>query len=175
MDPKLSGHMTRVRQLREAFARANERLVARLRAADVEAAERVPDGGWSAAQIGWHVAAVTTRFAGLISGEGTGAQPLPDGFRERSWEEVAASIPERLTAPSSAVPPPVVSRDDAISLLEASGMRMARAFDRLTRERGGTMGITHRVTGTITIYQVGDWATAHVIRHNRQAKQVLGG
>lgn len=174
MDPKLSGHMTRVRQLREAFARANERLVARLRAADADAAERAPGGGWSAAQIGWHVAAVTNRFAGLIGDEGAGAQPLPDGFRERSWEEVAASIPVRLTAPPSAVPPQAVSRDEAISLLEASGMRMARAFDRLTPERGGTMGITHRVTGTITVYQVGDWATAHVIRHNRQAKQVLG-
>jgi hypothetical protein len=36
------------------------------------------------------------------------------------------------------------------------------------------MGITHPIVGTITLYQLGDWATAHVIRHNRQAKRVLG-
>jgi hypothetical protein len=28
--------------------------------------------------------------------------------------------------------------------------------------------------GSITVYQIGDWVTAHVIRHNRQAKRVLG-
>jgi hypothetical protein len=174
MDAKQSGHLARVRRLREAFAQANERLVARLRAADDVAAARAPAGRWSAAQLGWHVAAVTTRFAGLVSGEAAGPQPVPEGFIERDWNEIAAAIPERLQAPASATPPPVVSKADAISALEASGMRMARAFDRLTPERGAGLGITHPITGPITLYQVGEWATAHVIRHNHQAKQVLG-
>ena len=51
---------------------------------------------------------------------------------------------------------------------------MARAFDSLTPERGARMGITRAVVGSITVYQIGDWATAHIIRHNRQAKRVLG-
>jgi hypothetical protein len=36
------------------------------------------------------------------------------------------------------------------------------------------MGLTHPLVGSITVYQIGDWATAHIIRHNRQAKRVLG-
>jgi hypothetical protein len=53
---------------------------------------------------------------------------------------------------------------------------MARAFDTVTPERGAGCGITSPIVGgTITIYQIGEWATAHVIRHNKQAKQRLGG
>ena len=174
MDAVQSQHLGRVRHLRESFAEANERLVARLRGATDEAAGRAPAGAWSAAQIGWHVAAVTTRFAGMISGELAGAQPLPEDYRERAWAEVVAAIPERVQTPSALVPPPGVRRVDAIAALEAAGMRMARAFDSLTPERGARMGITSAVVGSITVYQIGEWATAHIIRHNRQAKRVLG-
>jgi hypothetical protein len=174
MDATQSQHLARVRHLREAFAAANERLVARLRRATDEHAGQTPEGRWSAAQIAWHVAAVTTRFAGLISGDVAGVQPLPADFRERPWPEVVAGIPERVQAPAAFTPPPAVRRQDAISALEASGMRMARAFDALTPERGGRLGITSAVVGSITVYQIGEWATAHVIRHNKQAKQVLG-
>jgi hypothetical protein len=175
MDPIQSAHLARVRHLRESFAEANERLVARLRGATDETAQHASDGGWSAAQIGWHVAVVTTRFAGLVSGDIAGAAPLPDDFRERSWPEVAATIPERIQAPAAVTPPPAIRRDDAISALEAAGQRMARAFDTLTPARGSRLGITHPLTGAISLYQIGDWATAHVIRHNKQAKRVLGG
>jgi hypothetical protein len=175
MDAIQSQHLARVRHLRESFAEANERLVARLRRVTDEAAQHASDGGWSAAQIGWHVATVTTRFAGLVSGDIPGAAPLADDFRERPWPEVAATIPARVQAPAAVTPPPAVRRDDAISALEAAGQRMARAFDTLTPMRGGRMGITHPLTGPINLYQIGDWATAHVIRHNKQAKRVLGG
>lgn len=167
-------HVTRIAQLRDSFAEANQRLVARLRDASDEAAERPPAGGWSASQIGWHVAAVTARFAGMISGEVPTATPLDAAFRERAWTDVAASIPDRLEAPPIAVPPASVRRDDAVSALEAAGERMARALEGLTPERGDRMGITHPIVGAISVYQVGEWATAHVIRHNRQAKRALG-
>ncbi len=174
MDPAQSQHLSRVRHLRESFAEANERLVARLRGAADAAAELSPGGGWSAAQIGWHVAAVNTRFAGLISGDVPAARPLPDDYLERPWADVVAAMPARIQASPAVSPPPHVRRGDAISALEESGMRMARAFDSLTRERGSRMGVTHPLVGSISIYQIGDWATAHVIRHNRQAKRVLG-
>jgi hypothetical protein len=174
MDTKPSAHYARVREMRQAFAEANERLVARLRACGDEAAERVPEGGgWSVAQIGWHVARVTTTFAGLISGDIPGAQPLPDGFQARPWAEVVAGIPAKLEARGAVVPPRVVRRVEALKDLEASGVRMAHAFDALTPERGGRHGITSPAVGTIALYQVGEWATAHVIRHNKQAKEVL--
>ena len=175
MEHKHVEHLTRVRHLRESFAEANERLVARLRRVDDHAAEKHAAGDWSAAQIGWHVAKVSARFAGIMSGELPGAQPLPDGFQPREWSELVAGIPAKLKAPSIAEPPSSVRRSEAISRLEASGVRMAHAFDTLTPERGAGLGITSPVVGaTITLYQLGEWATAHVIRHNRQAKRVLG-
>ena len=176
MESKHTEHLTRIRHLRESFAEANERLVARLRRVHDPAAEGPVDAmGWSAAQIGWHVAKVSTQFAGLISGELPGATALPEGFRAREWTAIAAEIPGKLQAPRSAQPPPDVKRTAAIAALEASGVRMARAFDALTPERGERYGISSPIVGgTITLYQVGEWATAHVIRHNRQAKRVLG-
>ncbi len=62
-------------------------------------------GKWSAAQLGWHVAAVNTRFAALIAGDVPAAKPLPDDFVERPWAEIAAAIPGQLEAPAAAVPP----------------------------------------------------------------------
>ena len=58
-----------------------------------EALEAVPsEGGWSAAQIGWHVAAVDTAFADLISGQRP-SQPLAADFQERDWSDVVALDP----------------------------------------------------------------------------------
>ncbi len=174
MDIKPVQHYARVRQMRQAFAHANERLVARLRGCDDESAERAPDGGgWSAAQIGWHVARVTTTFAGLLLGEIPGAQPLPEGFQPRAWADIVSGMPARLEARGPVVPPRVVRRVDALKDLEASGVRMANAFDALTPERGARYGVTNSIVGTIPLYQIGEWATAHVIRHNKQAKDVL--
>ena len=174
MDKAQSEHLARVRHLRESFVEANERLVARLRRVSDEAAERGAEGVWSAAQIGWHVATVTTRFAAMMAGDVAGPQPLPEAFYERPWAEVAAAIPARGVAPPALTPPPGVRRADAVAALEASGTKMARAFDALTPERGGRMGVTHWLVGTISVYQIGEWATAHVVRHNRQAKRMLG-
>jgi DinB family protein len=174
MDALQAAHLARVRHLRESFASANERLVARLRGASDDAAERHNPDGWSPAQIGWHVASISTRFAALIAGDATGPLPLPESFQERPWAEIAASIPDRLQAPAAAHPPPTVKRAEAVAALEASGTKMARAFDALTSQRGGHMGITHAVVGTITVYQLAEWATAHIARHNKQAKRILG-
>jgi uncharacterized damage-inducible protein DinB len=167
-------HAARIAQLRQSFAEANQRLLARLRDATDEAAERPASPGWSAAQIGWHVAAVTMRFAGMISGDLPGAQPVGGEFRERAWTEVAASIPDHLDAPPAVQPPALVRRPDAVAAVEAAGARMAAALDALSPERGDRMGITHPIVGGISVYQIGEWATAHVIRHNRQAKRALG-
>ena len=110
----------------------------------------------------------------MIAGDVAGPQQLPEGFCERPWAEVAATIPARTTASPAMTPPPGVRRADAVAALEASGTKMARAFDALTPERGGRMGVTHGLVGTISLYQIAEWATAHVARHNRQAKRMLG-
>ena len=175
MDQYQSAHLSRVRHLRESFASENEHLVSLLREADDHLAERSSDGGWSAAQVGWHVAAVNTRFAALIAGDVPAAKPLAADFVERPWTEIAAGIPERIEAATAATPPPKVTRHDAIALLESSAVKIARAFDTLTPERGGTVGVTSPIVGTINLYQVGEWAASHVARHYQQAKRALAG
>lgn len=123
--------------------------------------------------MGWHVAAVNTRFAALIAGDVPAAKPLPPEFVERPWQEIAAAIPGKLEAPGAAVPPPGATRHDAIAALESSAVKMARALDTLTPERGGHIGVTNALVGTINLYQVGDWAAAHVQRHFAQVQTAL--
>lgn len=174
MDAKQGEHLSRVRHLREAFSSANEDIVGALRKADDATAHRVTGGKWSAAQLGWHVAAVNTRFAALIAGDVPAAKPLADDFVERPWMGIAAAIPGKLEAPRAAVPPPGVTRHDAIAALESSAVQMARALDTLTPERGSRIGVTNPLVGTITLYQVGDWAATHVQRHFVQVQAALG-
>jgi uncharacterized damage-inducible protein DinB len=175
MDAKGADHLSRVRHLREEFASANERLVKRLRVSDYHVAERTPaSGGWTAAQVGWHVATVNNRFAALIAGDTPAAKPLPDDFTERPWNDIAAELPEKIQASAAAMPPAQVTRHDAVAMLEASALKMARAFDTLTPERASRIGITSPLVGTINLYQVGEWAASHVARHDKQAERALG-
>ena len=169
-------HSERIERMRTAYREAHARFVKRLREAPADAVERAPaEGGWSAAQIGWHVAAVDGQFAGLVSGERPGAQPLPGGVSEKPWSDIVAGIPAKLEAGKRVQPPPDARRDDVLTALAASAAKLDAALAGLDAERGATHAITHPVIGTVTLRQIGDWATAHVIRHNAQAKRVLGG
>ena len=168
-------HEQRIERMRAAYREAHERFMKRLREAAPEAVERVPEGGgWSAAQIGWHVAAVDAQFAGLVSGERPGAQPLGEGVNERPWAEVVAGIPAKIEAGKRVQPPPDVRRDDVLAALADSAAKLDAALAGLDSGRGASHAITHPVVGTVTLRQIGEWATAHVIRHNAQAKRVLG-
>jgi hypothetical protein len=142
MDKAQSEHLARVHHLRESFVEANERLVARLRRVSDEAAERGADGAWSAAQIGWHVAKVTTRFAAMIAGDVGGPQPLPGGFRVRPWAEVAAAL------------------RPAGRAARRCGSRARSVGD---EDRGGHMGVTHAIVGTISVYENGRRRTSCAI------------
>ena len=173
MPAPIESHADRIARMRQAFGEAHGRFVARLQKVPAEVAERTPPaGGWSGAQIAWHVAAVDTVFAELISG--TQASALPDDFRERAWTDLAAEIPPKLHASRGVTPPDGVRRDDVLPALAAAARKVDEALQGLTPDRGSRFGVTHRAVGTISLYQVGDWAVAHTIRHNAQAKRVLG-
>jgi uncharacterized damage-inducible protein DinB len=161
-------------RVREAYRHAHDRLVTRLReASDVDVHRKPADGGWSAAQVGWHVAAVDASFAALLSGEVLAARPLPEGAHVRPWSEIVGAIPSRLEAGKRVQPPPDVRRDDVLAALAESSRKLEAALTGLSQERGDGYAITHPAFGTVALGQIGDWATAHVIRHNAQAKRVL--
>ena len=168
-------HTERIARTRQSYREAHARFVKRLTDAPADAAERAPaDGGWSAAQIGWHVAAVDASFAALVSGEHPGAKPLPDGTSERPWSEILTAIPAKIEAGRRVQPPAGVRRDEALAALATAAAKLDAALATLDDERGSRYAITHPAIGTITLGQFGDWATAHTIRHNAQAKRVLG-
>lgn len=170
----MESHDERIARARAAYREAHARFVKRLTDTPAEIVERVPaDGGWSAAQIGWHVAAVDTAFAGLVSGERPGAQPLAEGTEERSWSELLQGIPEKLEAGKRVQPPGAVRRAEVLTLLADSSAQLDAALGGLPPDRA-RHAITHPGIGTITLAQFGDWATAHVIRHNAQAKRAIG-
>jgi hypothetical protein len=172
---KRESYGERTARVRAAYREARARFAARLRDADEQAVHRVPpDGGWSAAQIGWHVAAVDTSFAAVISGEAPAAKPLPDGTIARPWVAIAAAIPDKLEAGTRVQPPADVRREDVLVSLEESARRLDAALAGLTEERAAGFAITHPVLGTVALGAVGEWAAAHVARHNAQAKRVLG-
>jgi uncharacterized damage-inducible protein DinB len=168
-------HSDRIARVRTAYREAHARFVKRLTDAAPDAVERAPaGGGWSAAQIGWHVAAVDATFAGLVSGENPGAKPLADGAAETPWSELVQAIPEKLEAGKRVQPPADVRKEDVLKALADAATKLDAALAGLDGERGARFAITHPAIGTITLGQFGDWATAHTIRHNAQAKRVLG-
>ena len=169
-------HDQKIARVRSAYREAHARFVKRLSEAPADAVERAPEsGGWSAAQIGWHVATVDSSFAGLISGEIPGARPLAEGEPAKPWSEIVAAIPEKLEAGKRVQPPPSPGRDEVLAALASAAAKIDAALAALPEERGARYAITHPVIGTVALADVGDWAVAHTIRHNAQAKRVLGG
>jgi hypothetical protein len=157
-----------------AYRDAHDRFVAQLREADAADVHHVPaGGGWSAAQIGWHVAAVDASFAAVLTGEVPAAKPIADGTSIRSWREIADAMPGRLEAGKRAQPPAEVRRDEVLVSLEESAAKMEAALAGLSEERGSGYAITHPVIGTVALSQIGEWAAAHVVRHHAQTARVL--
>jgi hypothetical protein len=166
-------HAERVARTAEAFEAAMARFLSRLESAPAEAAERPAEGGgWSAAQIGWHVAATNEGFAALVDGSRPMARAPEPGFEETPFADIQSRVPDKLEAPDMFAPPASVTRDEALARARASAQRFATAYRALDEQRAGWT--IKSILGLLTVAQVGDWAVAHVIRHNAQAKRALG-
>ncbi len=163
-------HAERISQTLAAFEAAMDRFVGRLDSlSDADAARAAEGGGWSPAQIAWHVAATNEGFAGLVDGSRPLARaPEPD-FVEMPFPEIQARVPDRLEAPEMFTPPPAVTRADALARVRASRARFTEAYSRLDETRA--RWTIKSILGLLTVYQVGDWAVAHVARHNAQVKR----
>lgn len=163
-------HQQRVEQLATNFGQAQQAVLRRLAAlTDEEAVVSPPDGGWNAAQIGWHVATVNLSLRGILCGErGTLAEP-PMDFIE-TWED--KQRPGKLVAPPSFLPPSGVSRDEAVELVEEASEAMTGAILALTPDNARK--VTQMRFGLISLYQVAEFARMHTQRHLSQLDRVLG-
>lgn len=166
-------HQERVAQTIAGFEAAMSRFVDRVESASEAEGTRVPPGGgWTVAGITWHVAATNEGFASLVDGSRPLARaPEPD-FVEEPFADIAARVPGQLEAPEMFHPPADLTLADALAKLRASCQRFKDTYKALPESRG--LWTVKSVLGLITVYQVGDWAVAHVARHNAQLKRTLG-
>ena len=164
-------HDARITDLVSRLDEAADRLATRLERAGPRAAQATE--GWTAAQIGVHVALVNDNFTGVFDGSNPAPAPAPEGFTERPWSEIAQGIPARFSAPTRFEPPADVSGDEAARMVRQSAARLAAAVAQVTPESARCC-FTNKIVGTISVYQAGEWAVAHIIRHNQQAKRILG-
>ncbi len=149
------------------------RFLSRVEQATDAAAERVPpDGGWSVAGIVWHVAVTNEQFAALVDGSVPLAIAPEADFVETPFSEITALVPDKLEAPDTFHPPEGVTRAEALARARASHARLAQALREIPESRG--LWSVNSILGPVTVYQVGDWASAHVARHNAQAKRLIG-
>ena len=81
-------------------------------------------------------------------------------------------MPDQLEAPPKFHPPEGMSRAEGLARARASGERFSQALRALPESRG--LWTVKSILGLVTVYQVGEWATAHVARHNAQAKRAIG-
>jgi len=152
------------------FNAAHNAFALRLRDCHASAAEDAPgDGGWSCAQIGWHVAKINEWIAGVLTGADGSAKPAPAGFKESFNPD---GIPPKLKTSSAFEPPAVVGRDLALERLRASGQHVAKAIASLTPERGANYCVTLPF-GTLSLFEVADFAARHVGRHAAQLDRVM--
>jgi hypothetical protein len=163
-------HLARIADLLTRLNDTSTRFSTRLAAAGSRA-EQAPQG-WTPAQIAAHVAMVNHNLASVIEGSVEVAKPPADDYHERPWTDVVRDVPERNVAPARFQPPATVAAGDALQQFEQSVSHLARAIETLTPDRGRYC-FTNKAVGTITLYQAGDFAIAHMIRHNQQAKRIL--
>lgn len=168
-------HTDRIVELSTAFTESMDRFLKRVESAGSEALMLKPsEGGWSAAEISWHVGAINNAFAGLIDGSVPNARPAPEGFVETPWTEIAMRVPVKLEAPPRFHPPADLTAENALDMLRLSKDKMLQALKELTEERALGFTVKSSVGTPVNLYQVGTWAAAHVARHNAQVKKLIG-
>lgn len=163
-------HHTRIEEIVGRLRETAGRFGARLAQAGPRAEQAAT--GWSVAQVAVHVAMVNDNLSAVIEGSIDGAVPAAPDFQERAWGDVVRDVPARNEAPRRFHPPDHVTVADAITEFERSATRLEHAIRSLSPERA-TYTITNRAVGTISLYQAGEFAIAHMIRHNLQAKRIL--
>ena len=147
------------------FNAAQRSLVGRLRDLPERVAETAPAAdAWTPAQIGWHVALTHDLVAGVLLGSIPLAQPAAAGFKEVFD---GSTIPAKARNPPPLEPPAGIGRDSALEKLCASGQQLTKAMASLTPERG--LGYTVALPfGTLSLFELADFAAAHVNRHVAQ-------
>jgi len=71
-------------------------------------------------------------------------------------------------------PPADLTAEVALTTVRQSQERMLSALAGLTEARALGFTVKSSVGTPVNLYQVGNWAAAHVARHNAQVKKLIG-
>ena len=166
-------HQNRIHASVSAFLSASERMIAALeRLNDAAAAHAPAGGGWTAAQIGYHVATTTDFLTGILTGAIPKAVPAPAGFQENAT--VFSQLPEKVTTFEALVPPASATRAQAIAKLRESTARTVKAIEELSAECASGQ-IVEFPFGAISLYQLAEFIGGHVVRHQAQLQRATAG
>jgi hypothetical protein len=166
-------HKDRIQSSVSNFRSAMEGMIAALERLSDEAAGRKPaDGGWTAAQIGVHVAITNELLGGAITGTVPMAKAVPADFVENP--NVWSNVPSKVQTFPQLDPPPSPSRTEAIARLRASIPGVVKALEGLTEDRAKAHCVTFPF-GDLSMYQFSDFVAGHVTRHNAQIQRATAG
>jgi hypothetical protein len=166
-------HQERVSAQEAAFNAAMRTFEERIGSLDDQTAMRPPaDGGWTPAQIAWHVGQTNELLAAVISGAVPTATPAPEGFVENP--AIFAGIPDKVQTFPQLVPPDGVTRAEGLSKLKGSTRTYQASLQGLTPERASGHCVDLPF-GKLSLYQIADFAAAHVTRHLNQLQRTTVG
>ena len=166
-------HQNRIHASVCAFQTASDALILALERMNDEAAARAPrEGGWNAAQIGYHVAITNDYLAGILTGAVPRAIPTPDGFAENP--EILKSVPSKVETFPQLEPPPTATRAEAIAKLQTSVGDTVKAIETLDPERATKYCVKFPM-GHLSMYQMADFIGSHVLRHHHQLRRATTG
>lgn len=154
------------------FNAAHQTLVSTLRSVDQDQTGIDPrHEGWNPAQVGCHVAMTNEWIAGVLSGTTPMAQPVPEGFVEQF--DVKA-VPARLKTSAALEPPSYMGLEAAIERLRSSGHHLSKAIASLSPRRGAEFCVTLPF-GTLSLFELADFAIEHARRHIGQVERATAG
>lgn len=162
-------HQDRIREKSNTFTAAVTRFAEAVERLDEGAATRPPQqGGWSVAQIAWHVGTTNELLAGVLTGDVPMASPVAADFIENPG--VFGSIPAKIQTFPQLEPPAAVTRAEGLAKLRGSQPRVLSALQSLSAERATGFCVTFPF-GTLSMYQLADFVNGHVVRHMNQVQR----
>lgn len=166
-----ASRQNRIHASATAFQTASDALVSSLEGLSDEAARRTPTGGgWTPAQIGWHVAATSDLLAGMLTGDIPGAVPAPPDFSENP--AIFTTVPSKVETFPVLQPPASAERVPAIAKLKASAAATVKVIEALQADRASGH-VVQLSFGHLSLYQLCEFIAAHVARHQAQLDRAI--
>jgi hypothetical protein len=164
----MSNHTEKINGIVADLEVCHREAAALLKSATDEVATRTPaDGGWNAAQTGYHIGIANSRLAS--STLQNAADPPPDFVENK---DIFKGIPPKVKTFEALEPGSEVNKGSAIEQLDKGFADAVRAFRSLTEEQASR--IVTFPFGAMTLYQLGEFVVLHARRHIEQMRRALG-